>query len=415
MASQKEDFSFQRRLEKEAEHWFEEGIITPEQKSRILQRYRLLQKAEEKAGPAKLITTVSILGALLVGIGIILFIASNWSLIPRWGKLLLIFLSLVGSYGFGFYFRFEKGNYPKVGASLILLGSLIFGAGIFLIAQIYHLKAHEPNGLLLWAMGVLPLGYCLHFKSLISLGLIDLLIWLGMEASSRMSHVGPEWAEGPLMILLFWTAGLTLWAIGLWHREWKSLKPISTPFILAGALLSLLVGFILTFFRAGFLEYGFAYRSSSNLFIHFYPALLILFFIAVIFRYLPDEKERGWRLETTGLLFLLATALVLSFYQKEILLALKRNLRLIFNLLFALEVLGLIYLGFLRRYSVYVNIGLLFFSLGVVARYFDIFWGLLPRSLFFILGGLLLLFGGIYLERKRRKVLASFRLKEVEG
>ncbi len=158
MTLQKEDLSFQRRLEKEAKRWLEEGIIDPQQRDRILQRYQLMRRAEEKAGPAKLITTVSILGSLLVGIGIILFIASNWALIPRWAKLLLIFTSMLGSYGLGFYFRFEKRTYPRVGASLILLGSLIFGAGIFLIAQIFHIKAHEPNGLLLWAAGVLPLA-----------------------------------------------------------------------------------------------------------------------------------------------------------------------------------------------------------------------------------------------------------------
>ncbi len=69
------------------------------------------------------------------------------------------------------------------------------------------------------------------------------------------------------------------------------------------------------------------------------------------------------------------------------------DLRLFFNILFALEIFGLIILGFVRRHPIYINIGLLFFALDVVARYFDLFWDLLPRSLFFILGGLLLLSG----------------------
>ncbi len=411
MPVRKEDFSFQRRLESEAEDWLKEGIIDPEQKNRILERYRLLQKVEEKAGPGKLITTISILGSILVGIGIILFIASNWSAIPRWGKLFLIFISLTGSYGLGFYFRYEKKNYPKVGASLILLGSLIFGAGIFLIAQIYHIKAHQPNGLLLWGAGVLPLAYYLRFKSLISLALIDLLIWLGMEAFYRMSYF--ERADISAIVLLFWMASLTLWAIGLWHKEWKSLKTISTPFILMGALITFFIGFLLTFFRAGLLEFAIKMQSGSNLFLAFYPGLMVLFLVAMILRYLPDQKEKGWIPETVGLFVLLGIAFVLSFYFQEILLTFKKNLRLIFNLIFILEIIGLILLGFIRRYSVYVNIGLLFFFLDVVARYFDFFWELLPRSLFFILGGLLLLFGGILLERKRRKILASFELREV--
>jgi len=37
-------------------------------------------------------------------------------------------------------------------------------------------------------------------------------------------------------------------------------------------------------------------------------------------------------------------------------------------------------------------------------KYFDWFWSLLPRSLFFIVGGLVLVLGGIALEKKRRQI-----------
>ena len=68
----------------------------------------------------------------------------------------------------------------------------------------------------------------------------------------------------------------------------------------------------------------------------------------------------------------------------------------------------MIILGYLRRNRAYINLGLVFFVLEVIARYFDFFWKLMPRSLFFIGGGLLLMVGGIVLEKKRRAVLASF-------
>ena len=70
------------------------------------------------------------------------------------------------------------------------------------------------------------------------------------------------------------------------------------------------------------------------------------------------------------------------------------------------------YLGYLNKNPAYINIGLLFFVLDVIARYFDFFWKLLPRSLFFIGGGLILLAGSVILERKRRVVLQSFEAKE---
>jgi uncharacterized membrane protein len=406
MTPQKEDFGFLRKLEQEIELWLKEGIILPEQKERIFLRYRLIRKADEKAGPGKLITTISILGSILVGIGVILFIASNWSAIPKWGRLLIVFFSMLASYGSGFYFRYEAKTFPKVGASLILLGSIIFGTGMFLIAQIYHITVHYPNGPLLWGLFVLPLAYLLRFKSLISLAILVLLIWLGMEASLRMS--GSDYFESMTLVPLFLMAGTTLWGIGLMHREWKSLRIISSPYILIGSLITFFAGFVLTFnlYRVRF--------EPGSLLI-FYPGIVVIFLVAILVRCLPQEKERGWIPETLGLVILMITIIYLSFFFPKVPPASVREgggLRFFFNILFALEIFGLIILGFVRRYPTYVNIGLLFFALDVIARYFDFFWELLPRSLFFILGGLLLLFGGIILERKRRKVLASFNIEE---
>jgi len=407
MSFRKEDFLFRRILEKEMDLWLKEGIILPDQKERILARYRLLKRADEKAGPGKLITTISILGAILVGVGVILFIASNWSAIPNWGRLFIVFSSMLASYGFGFYLRYEARNYPKVGASLILLGSLIFGAGMFLIAQIYHITVHYPNGPLLWGLFVLPLAYLLRFKSLISLAILVLLIWLGMEAHLRALYSST--LQTTTMIPLFFMAGIALWGVGLVHREWEALKIVSSPYILIGTLVTFLAGYLLTFNLYG------GRFESSGLFV-FYPGIAVLFLGAVIVRCLPGEKEKGWIPETLGLAALMVSIIALSlFFPKASATSVRGNLTLFLNILYALEIVGLIILGFIRKYPVYVNIGLLFFALDVIARYFDFFWELLPRSLFFILGGLLLLFGGILLERKRRKILSSFDIEEAGG
>ena len=413
MPPRKEDFAFHRKLEQEIELWLKEGIIVPEQKNRILARYRLLKKADEKAGPGKLITTFSILGSILVGVGVILFVASNWSAIPKWGRLSIIFLSMLSSYGFGYYFHYETKSYPKVGASLILLGSFIFGAGIFLIAQIYHITVHYPNGPLLWGVAVLPLAYLLKYKSLVSLAILVLLVWFGMEVHLRSSHY--SYLKGVSMIPLFQMAGIALWGVGLMHKGWKFLQIISGPYVLIGSLITFFTGYILTFDLHGL-------GLESDPLLIFCLGITILFSVAVIIRCLSQEKETGWFWETLGLAVLMANViyLFLTFSRMPPIptmapVSVRGDLRLFFNILFALEIFGLIILGFIRRWPIYVNIGLLFFALDVVARYFDLFWELLPRSLFFILGGLFLLTGGIVLERKRRKILASFNIEEAGG
>jgi len=407
MSLRKEDFSFLRNLEKEIDLWLKEGILLPDQKERILARYKEVKAAEEKAGPGKLITTLSILGSVLVGIGVILFVASNWSALPNWGRLFIVFSSMIASYGFGFYVRYEARNYPKVGASLILLGSLIFGAGMFLIAQIYHITVHYPNGPLLWGLFVLPLAYLLRFRSLISLAILVLLIWLGMEAHLQALHSST--LRATTLIPLFFMAGIVLWGIGLVHRERDRLRIMSGPYILIGTLVTFVAGYVLTFSLYG-------ERFESDAIFIFYPGIGVLFLLAVIARCLPGKKEKGWIPETFGLVVLMIIIIFLSlFFPKASPTNARGDLRLFLNILFALEIVGLVVLGFIRRYPVYVNIGLLFFALDVIARYFDFFWELLPRSLFFILGGLLLLLGGILLERKRRKILSAFDIEEADG
>ena len=320
MSPQKDDFAFARQLEHEIELWLKEGIILPDQKERILARYRLLRKADEKAGSGKLITTISILGSILVGAGVILFIASNWSAIPNWGRLFIVFSSMLASYGSGFYLRYEAKNYPKVGASLILLGSFIFGAGMFLIAQIYHITVHYPNGPLLWGLFVLPLAYLLRFKSLISLAILVLLIWLGMEGHLRALH--SSYLQTTTLISLFFMAGIALWGVGLAHREREALKTISNPYILIGTLITFFAGYVLTFSL-----YGGRFESDA-LFI-FYPGIGVLFLLAVIARCLPGEKEKGWIPETLGLAVLMVIIVFLSlFFPKEFPTSVRGGLRL---------------------------------------------------------------------------------------
>ena len=95
MQPSEQNLAFHRKLKQEIEVWLREKIITPEQRDRILARYQVLKEADEKAGPGRLITTITILGSILVGVGVILFIAANWSEIPRWGKLGIIFSSML--------------------------------------------------------------------------------------------------------------------------------------------------------------------------------------------------------------------------------------------------------------------------------------------------------------------------------
>jgi len=412
----KPDKPFIHTLEEEARDWVKDGIITPEQRDAVLKRYEGIKIAEEAAGPGKLIAVVSVLGAILIGVGVLLFIASNWSRIPSVGKLTIIFCSMLASYGAGYYLRYERANYPRTGAALILLGSFIFGAGIFLIAQMYHIAVHYPSGPLLWGLFVLPLAYVLGLNALLSLAVIDLLLWLGMESTySRMYFF--SWSSAAF-IALFLEAGLVLWALGLLHRGIKSLSHLAGSYLSVGLFLTFCAGYFLTF---EFAPWNFGARGL----LPYYAGFAMIMTLSLVLQAIMGDRGRHWIAETTfvaGFFLVVLLSSLLGMRGIETVMgqmayeSTRYNQgtgipRLAFNLLYAIQVVGVIVLGYLRRNRAYVNLGLLFFVLDVLGRYFDIFYGLLPRALFFIGGGFLLLVGGILLEKKRRMVLASFNLE----
>jgi uncharacterized membrane protein len=407
MSTDKTESSFYNQLKKEAEIWQAEGIIVSAQKESILARYRRAEEIEKKAGSSRLITTISVLGSVLIGVGLILFIASNWSEITREGKLGIIFGTMLLSYIIGFYLRYETKNYPKIGASLILLGSAIFGAGIFLIAQIYNITVHYPNGPLMWGLAILPMAYLLRFKSILMLALIVLCVWLGMELPFHTTAYPSPLA----IVVVFLMSGIMLWCIGLVHKGIAALQEISMPYILTGIVLTFACAFAHTF---GF----FGLKIGLPEFTPFYFSIVILFALAIIVYTLWGVKEKGGAIEIGILAVVLAGFFILAVYYPEIggnqYLPYKTHnqYRLIFNIVFAAGIIGIIISGYVKKSSAYINIGLLFFVLDVIARYFDFFWKMLPRSLFFIGGGIILLAGGIFLERKRRMVLQSFGAKE---
>ncbi|WP_155400526.1 hypothetical protein [Methanosarcina mazei] len=85
---------------------------------------------------------------------------------------------------------------------------------------------------------------------------------------------------------------------------------------------------------------------------------------------------------------------------------------ILFNLIFLGLLTLLLYAGYSTEDIGTVSTAMFWFILLIFARYFDFFWELLPRSLFFMLGGFVLLVISIVLERKRRELKVQFSGRE---
>jgi uncharacterized membrane protein len=81
-------------------------------------------------------------------------------------------------------------------------------------------------------------------------------------------------------------------------------------------------------------------------------------------------------------------------------------LPLVFNLVVAALALGTVAVGYLNDEPPLVTVGIVLVGIDVLARYVDFFWDFLPRSIGFLLGGLLLLGLAWALERQRARLVA---------
>ncbi|MEM6718392.1 MAG: DUF2157 domain-containing protein [Bacteroidota bacterium] len=140
------------------------GIISKEIAQNIIAYY----ETPKTENSNKLFIIFGILGATLIGLGFILIMAHNWDELPRFVKLILVFLPmLIGQVGLGFSIVKNKSMLWKETASVFLFFAV--GACIALVSQIYHISGSLESFLLAWIFLCTPLLYLTKSKAIIFL------------------------------------------------------------------------------------------------------------------------------------------------------------------------------------------------------------------------------------------------------
>ncbi|QHI36762.1 hypothetical protein IMCC3317_21320 [Kordia antarctica] len=145
----------------------ENGIITDE----IAQNIKAFYGNSEESSANRLFTLFGILGATLVGLGIILIMAHNWDDFSRGVKLIFAFLPmLIGQAILGFSIFKEKSSAWKEASTVFLFFGV--GACIALVSQIYHVSGDLESFLLAWIVLCVPLMFVTKSTSAVILHLI---------------------------------------------------------------------------------------------------------------------------------------------------------------------------------------------------------------------------------------------------
>ncbi len=208
-----------RWLVPEVGQWVKEGLIEPAQGEAILERY-----PSPEAGIPWGKVIFSSIGAVLAGLGVILLFAYNWEAMPKAVKLAVILVSLAATHGAGWVAGRRRGAGDPLPEGLHLLGTMLFGAGIWLIGQIYHMDADYPNAFLAWGLGALGLAWALPSAAQAVLAALLLAVWSAFE-SLAFNHSHPA---GPLLLL-----------VGLGPLAWRMRSRVLTAVWLPAFLIPL--------------------------------------------------------------------------------------------------------------------------------------------------------------------------------
>ncbi len=369
--------------------WLDEGTINHSQAEKM--RADLAEYKKEHRSK-KQVVAFSTIGAILIGIGAILFVASNWEKIGNSFKVLLLVGSTIGIHYAGYHFKYENQKYPRLGSALILLSALFFGASFFLIAQIYNINANNSTLVLIWIIGVFPLIY--GYMSAPVAGLCSLLfyLWIGLLYSERT-----DLEDLISMKDLFLLSGIAVYFTGILHGFAEKAKHAEKTFKFMGLQAVLIALFVYTF------ELG-EYKVETIVSVIYAISGILL--LAVLLAKPLRERLGSFQADVSmSIIALLMAGITLTTIYMP---APEKVYMVLFNVVFLGLLTLLLYAGYNMEDIGIVSTAMFWFILLIFARYFDFFWELLPRSLFFMLGGLVLLVISIVLERKRRELKVQF-------
>jgi len=182
----------------------------------IQEIFNSLSLDQEKEDSSKRTVRIIVaIGVLLIGAGVFSFIAANWQAMTRPVKVGVILAAMLSSYGAGWHMK-EKANSPKTGEGLIFLGSIIYGAGIFLVAQMFNIRANWPDGFILWMLGVIVMAYVMEsyqlFYFAIPLGIVA-LVGHPFGMFDRFGHNSFLFTSSILLLVATITTFITGWII----------------------------------------------------------------------------------------------------------------------------------------------------------------------------------------------------------
>ncbi len=185
------------------------GVLSSETANKIKEHYGQV-KVQDKRW--MFLIVCGVIGALLIGLGIIMLIAHNWDMLSRATRAFLSMLPLlVGQslVGWTLWKKPESDAFKESSATFL---SLMVGASISLISQTYNISGDISSFILTWMFLILPVVYLMRATIAAAIYVIGITCWAG------------NFWDDPLMAIIYWP----LLALVIPHFIWSLRRKVYT-------------------------------------------------------------------------------------------------------------------------------------------------------------------------------------------
>lgn len=376
---------------KRIEEWRAAGIIDDS----TAERLRAWEAAHAPAHGSRLGRFAFGFGGLLLGAGVLLFVAANWYALSPWGRFATMAATVALLHVAAGAVRTRA---PALATTLHAVGTAAFGGGVFLAGQTFNLAEQWPSGFLLWSLGAACALWLLRDWPHVLWVAVLVPLWLTGEWSAQgfgfLSLFGRYALPvvGLLVLSVAYLAAVAGDRDATWRRALSRL----------GAIVLVPVGAALPFVHLGAgpeIPSGFQPPAPSATWLAFGWAGAVLLPLVV-----------GWWLrgrEAWPLLVVTAFAVVVGAIDTS-----TTATRVAAHLLYFAACAGLVWWGLRDAHRLRVNVGVLGFALTVLSFYYSSVFDKFGRALGLIGLGVLFIGGGWWLERTRRQLLGRIEGKE---
>jgi hypothetical protein len=344
-----------------------------------------------------------ILGALLLGCGVALFVSAHWDDIGPGARLAVVAGMIAVFHLAG---GFTRTGFPGLSTSLHAVGTVAAGAGIALVGQIFNIQEHWPAAVLMWAVAALVGWILLRDEAQQTLALLLVPAWMFSELEfSTDHHIGQIPYLG--RFLLVWAILYLTMFIGSQRKVVQGILFAAAAIAAVAGTAMLLFGwrswsFISTPIPAGPRFWGWVVIAALPLFVSVFRLRRSMLPVAAAISLalaLP-WCQRIWT-EHYGF----GNGYSSNFVRNEP--------NLLAHALVAAFAVFMIWWGVRQVSRALVNLGIVYFAIAVGWFYFSSIFDKVGRSVGLIGLGILFLAGGWILEKTRRGLLAHMQQTSV--